>query len=153
MEVVERGVELNCRRIIHYEDMWSSYDACKEIIQNEWNNHGTWSDANPVQLFKKLVKTSMAQLKIWSRGEFGERTKMLESLTNELQMFRKSNMPYVSGMEIKKIERQINNILTDEEMYWKQRSRADWLKEGDRNTKFFHSKASSRKKEKQDQWN
>lgn len=50
-----------------------------------------------------------------------------------------------NGEEIKKMERNIQNMLVNEEIYWKQRSRADWLKKGDKNTKFFHHNTSSRK--------
>ena len=35
-----------------------------------------------------------------------------------------------NGEEIKKVERKIQNMLADEEIYWKQRLRVDWLKRG-----------------------
>ena len=40
----------------------------------------------------------------------------------------------------------LNELMKQEETYWKQRAKAFWLTEGDTNSKFFHAQASARKK-------
>jgi hypothetical protein len=40
----------------------------------------------------------------------------------------------------------VNLLLEQEETHWMQRSRANWLRQGDRNTTFFHNYASARRK-------
>ncbi|TXG57560.1 hypothetical protein EZV62_015389 [Acer yangbiense] len=47
------------------------------------------------------------------------------------------------------LEREVEELLEYDEIYWKQRSRAEWLGAGDHNSKFFHMKASARKKKNQ----
>lgn len=44
------------------------------------------------------------------------------------------------------MEDELSKLLEKEEAYWRQRSRAIWLKEGDKNTSFFHNKANQRQK-------
>ena len=51
------------------------------------------------------------------------------------------------SLEINRLRGEINDLLDDEEFYWGQWAKAHWLKEGDRNTKFFHAQASEMRKQ------
>ena len=85
--------------------MWSTYKACKDIIQREWSQHGNWKYSNPVQLFKETTKLSMVELKGWSKVEFRGRKKKLDELVDRLKELRFSGEHYSNEEEVKRVKR------------------------------------------------
>ncbi|EPS68419.1 hypothetical protein M569_06350 [Genlisea aurea] len=47
--------------------------------------------------------------------------------------------------QIQNLKAELSELRKLDELWWKQRSKAHWLKEGDRNNKFFHSVASTQR--------
>jgi len=50
--------------------------------------------------------------------------------------------------EIKVLEKNFDDLLESEEIWWAKKYKALWLKHGDKNSKFFHQQASQRKRRK-----
>ena len=47
--------------------------------------------------------------------------------------------------KMKEVENELDELLKEEEIWWAQRTKANWIKHGDQNTKLFHQKVSQRK--------
>ena len=94
------------------------------------------------------IKQCQEQLLNWNWKEFGNVNKVLKKKKKKerLQQLEFWDSLHGKAEEIQKVRKEINEIQVKEEMMWNQRSRALWLKWGDRNTKFFHAMASQRRR-------
>ena len=59
---------------------------------------------------------------------------------NEAELIEASKAEFLS------LSKKMDELLQKQEIYWAQQSRINWLKHGNRNTKFFHAKASKRRR-------
>ncbi|XP_075663047.1 uncharacterized protein LOC142632551 [Castanea sativa] len=81
----------------------------------------------------------------WSRTTFENTRDRLEAKQGELTALKEGG--YGMNVErIQEVKREINELLHHEEVFWRQRSRSIGLPAGDKNTKFFHRRASQRRK-------
>jgi hypothetical protein len=85
-------------------------------------------------------------LEQWSKECFGSVSRQIQKLERRLRFLHNSDVSESIIAEEKEIECQLCELFEREEIMARQHSRVEWLREGDRNTAFFHAKAMARKR-------
>ena len=77
---------------------------------------------------------------------FGQIPRQIQKKRETLSTLVRRDKDGSLGSEINMIRNEINDLLESEEIMWDQRLMMQWLGLGDRNTKYFHTRASDRRR-------
>ncbi|KAB2600004.1 hypothetical protein D8674_010275 [Pyrus ussuriensis x Pyrus communis] len=128
-------------KLFRFEAYWVAEEECKNVVENCWKCrfNGRW-----VNRWVRTLNVCRYRLSRWSRSKFKGRSNRIQDLLSQLDLLQQDWGPNFD--EIRELSRQIDELRVQEESYWCQRSRVKWLREGDANTRFFHSSTIQRRR-------
>ena len=118
-----------------FEEKWASHAECKNFIRQAWET-GACLGSPMYRLFEKIKRCQLALVE-WSRNTFSNSKSELQVKQAALEELSAMNDPN-KVPEIRELKNNINTLLHQDELFWRQRSRSIWLPAGEKNTKYFH---------------
>lgn len=129
-------------RPLRFEVMWLKEQDCSKIIEEFWQ---TGSGQSTLGDIIRKIACCRDQLKLWNNSILDNVHLNLQKAKEKLSRLQNERWLQVSAEDISGARNDVHKWLEMEEMMWRQRSWVDWLKEGNKNIKYFHAKASTRR--------
>ncbi|PNX80358.1 ribonuclease H, partial [Trifolium pratense] len=123
-----------------FENIWLKEEDIDEVVEAGWGRERS------ADITSKTSRCA-EKLRNWGRRKRMRFKQEVLECSEELERLRGRHDLAGSG-RYKEVQEKHARLLIQEEIYWKQRAKMHWLKEGDMNTKFFHMSASTRQRKK-----
>lgn len=130
------------KRRFHFDSRWLQYREVEGIIQEAWGKNQVGSRG--VRISRKIKQCRM-NLSAWSRTLKLNSKKEIKRIKEEIHATRSRNGNNAKEA-IKMLRKQLSEAYKQEELYWNQRARINWLQKGDKNTAYFHAVVNGRRK-------
>lgn len=131
------------KKQFRYENVWASHVDYDQIVAKAWQEAnrgpGLQGVADSLDHLKQILEP-------WGAREFGCLTHRVRQLQKKLGKLRCRSIGRGPTDEEKAIANQLREALHQEEIWFRQRSRVPWLRDGDRNTAYFQTQAAQCKR-------
>jgi hypothetical protein len=126
-----------------FEAKWLADEESREVITSTWND--CLGGGSSIQMVQQKLEMCKSALRRWNGKKYGCAEKAIKEKSKKLEILQE-NERGGDGPEIKKLQMEIDFLLEQEDIRWKQQAKQNWYCQGDRNTQFFHSWANHRRK-------
>eukprot|EP00253_Pinus_taeda_P022180 PITA_22180 len=129
-----------------YNPLWRNNAEVAAIIESTWKHH---VEGSPSHIWETKIKSTRKALKDWAKVSYQEPEKIKKKIQQDLEEIQNQieHQGFTHQLKNKEWEAQgqLMRIKREEEIKWRIKSRQLWLKEGDKNTAYFHKQATVRK--------
>lgn len=125
-------------RKFRFENAWMLDPLCYQIVKDSW-------ELNSSDHIMQRIQQCGERLESWGKNLTRDFSKRIKNCKIELQQLR-NRRDEQSVLRYKEVKHQLFLILDQREVFWRQRSKQLWLQAGDKNTKYFHASASTRRR-------
>ncbi|XP_062079259.1 uncharacterized protein LOC133783627 [Humulus lupulus] len=139
--MVTLGDKEKIRKPFRFENMWTRDLNYFWVIKRAWQS--TFQGDLMRNFNHKLIATKKNLAK-WNQLHFRSIHDQIRLAKAKLQKVELDTLnDFKRELQARK---NLNEVLKREEIFWKQKSRIKWLREGDRSTKFFHASTIIRRR-------
>ncbi|RVW99876.1 LINE-1 reverse transcriptase-like [Vitis vinifera] len=134
-----------------FENMWLKEEGFKEVLRKWWE--GIQVSGTTSYILSEKLKALKPILKKWNIEVFRQIKVKKQEAWNSLDLWDKEERVRELSLEEEEARKEAREMYKKwvllEETSWRQKSREIWLKEEDRNTRFFHQMANAHRRRNQ----
>ena len=146
--LLECGKFLRGKRPFRFKNMWLKAEGFDEMVRGWWEAYQF--DGTPSFILTRKLKALKLDLKKWNAKVFGnvehKRTQLMMQLNQFDVLVENHPLSKDEILQKERIRADLERNTLMDEISWRQKSQALWLREGDKNTRFFHRLANSHRR-------